>query len=186
MEGKHLQAPSSNRTLDEAKKQVVSFLQWLDNWAVNVIPTCDRFHKESRLIFHIIIYKVINAFWFPPAFPSLLYETRGNGQVSLRNNTKNTEAHNSKIRLTAGPLRACAPQASIRLRQLWHTPALLVPSNAGLGLTTPGSPGDSSTLAPLLCFQAEHWVGDCGGSTPGAGQKSLVSTCTACRSETPQ
>lgn len=39
LEGKHLQAPSSNRTLDEAKKQVVSFLQWLDNWAVNVIPT---------------------------------------------------------------------------------------------------------------------------------------------------
>lgn len=154
MEVKHLQAPSSNRALDEAKKQVVSFLQWLDNWAVNVIPKCDRFHQESRIIFHIIIYKVINAFWFPPAFSSL-YGARGNGQVSLRNNTKNTEAHNSKIRLDAGPLRACAPQASIRLRQLWSTPALLVPSNAGLGLTTPGSPGDSSTLAPLLCSQAE-------------------------------
>lgn len=122
MEVKHLQAPSSNRALDEAKKQVVSFLQWLDNWAVNVIPKCDRFHKESRIIFHIIIYKVINAFWFPPAFSSLLYGARGNGQVSLRNNTKNTEAHNSKIRLAEGPLRACAPQASIRLRQLWSNP----------------------------------------------------------------
>lgn len=75
--GQHLQALSSNRALDEAKKQVVSFLQWLDKWALNVIPKCDRFHKESRIIFHIIIYKVINAFWFPPAFSSLLYGTRG-------------------------------------------------------------------------------------------------------------
>lgn len=179
MEVKHLQAPSSNRALDEAKKQVVSFLQWLDNWAINVIPKCDRFHKESRIIFHIIIYKVINAFWFPPAFSSL-YGARGNGQVSLRNNTKNTEAHNSKIRLAAGPLRACAPQASIRLRQLWSTPALLVPSNAGLGALETAPPWH------LCCaLKLRHWVGDCGGSTPGAGEKSLFSTCTACRSETP-
>lgn len=60
MEVTHLQAPSSNRALDEAKQQAVSFLQWLDNWALNVIPKCDRFHQESRMIFHITIYKVIN------------------------------------------------------------------------------------------------------------------------------
>lgn len=65
MEVEHLQAPSSKRASDEAS---VSFLQWLDSWALNVTPKCDRFHKESRIIFHITIYKVINAFWFPPAF----------------------------------------------------------------------------------------------------------------------
>lgn len=141
------------------------------------LPTCDRFHKESRLLFHIIIYKVINAFWFPPGFSSLLYETRGNGQVSLRNNTKDTEAHNSKLRLTAGPLRACAPQASIR-----YPGTLLVPSNAGLGLTIPGSPGDSSTLAPLLCSQAEAL----GGGLWWVNSWGWPLTCTASRSETPQ
>lgn len=85
-------------------------------------PKCDRFHKESRIIFHIIIYKVINASQFPPAFSSLLYGTKGNGQISLRNNTKNLEVHTIQ---RSGFLKSLKKPvllpASIRRRQLWST-----------------------------------------------------------------
>lgn len=53
------------------------------------------------------------------------------------------------------------------------------------GLRRPGGPGDSPTLAPLLYFEAGPRVGGCGGSTPRPCQKSLFSTCTACRSQPP-
>lgn len=45
MEAEHLQAPNSNRAWDEAEKQVVSFLQWLDNWDLNATPKGDEFHR---------------------------------------------------------------------------------------------------------------------------------------------
>ena len=90
MEAEHLQAPNSNRAWDEAEKQVVSFLRWLDKWDLDATPKGDEFHRESRIIFHIIIYKVINASRFPPTFlPSYMGKRT---RAGIRNNSKNTEA----------------------------------------------------------------------------------------------
>lgn len=45
MEVEHLQAANRNRAWDEAEKQVVSFLWWLDNWDLNATPKGDEFHR---------------------------------------------------------------------------------------------------------------------------------------------
>ena len=167
MEAEHLQAPNSNRAWDEAEKQVVSFLQWLDNWDLNATPKGDEFHREFRITVHIIIYTVINASRFPPTFlPS--YMGKGT-QADISETILRTERPHNKVNLPVQSRKAhapsslqasgcgdCAPQSTL---------TLLVPGNAGLGLSRPGGPGDGSTLAPLLCSEAG--AQGCSEATPG-------------------
>lgn len=96
-------------------------------------------------------------FGFLRLFSSLPYGTRGKwAGISQKQCYEHRSTHNSKIRLTAGPHKACAPPCQHGDEATVVHPGSPVPSNAGLGLTRPGSPGDSaSTLAPLLCSQAE-------------------------------
>lgn len=105
MEAEHLQVPNSNRAWDEAEKQVVSFLRWLDNWDLNATPKGDEFHRESRIIFHIIIYTVINASRFPPTFlPAYMRKgTRaGISEITLRTQ----RLHKVNLPVESGKARA--------------------------------------------------------------------------------
>lgn len=167
MEAEHLQAPNSNRAWDEAEKQVVSFLRWLDKWDLDATPKGDEFHRESRIIFHIIIYTVINASRFPPTFlPSYI----GKGtRAGISETILRTQRLHNKVNLPgeSGKARApCSlPASGSGPCALQSTLTLLVPGNAGLGLSRPGGPGDGSTLAPLLCSEAG--AQGCSESTPG-------------------
>lgn len=93
----------------------------------------------------------------------LSYMEKGEKGRYLRNNTKNTEAHTTQSAACGAEESLCSfLPASIRMRHLRSTPALLLPRNAELGLSRPGGRGDSPTLAPLLCSEARAQGGRLG------------------------
>lgn len=109
---------------------------------------------ESRITVHIIIYTVINASRLPPTFlPS--YMGKGT-QAGISETILRTQRLHNKINLPVESGKAHAP-SSLQASgcgncALQSTLTLLVPGNAGLGLSRPGGPG---TAPPwhLYCAQ---------------------------------